>query len=104
MKRSYEMLESQEIIKIIKDKYPEIKKRFHVIEIGLFGSCARDEAEEGSDIDLLVEMEEGYNDLFNLIDLKDFLESVLNAPVEIIPRRGIRQALKDRIFKETIYV
>ena len=70
--------------------------------LGIFGSVARDQATQTSDIDVIVEMPP---DLFQLIGLKQDLEELLDRPVDIVRyREHMNRFLKERIDKEAIYV
>ena len=67
----------------------------------IFGSIARGDADEESDIDFLVEMEPGRS----LLDLGGFLvdlESLLNRPVDVLTDQGIKGHLRDRILREAV--
>ena len=49
-------------------------------------------------------MENGYYDLFNMLDLKEFLEAHLFSEVDIVPRDGVRPVLREKILKEIVNV
>ena len=75
----------------------------HVRSLDLFGSVARGEATDASDVDLLVEFEPGHPvGLFELLGVQCFLEDLLGCRVDLVMRDGIRKELKDRILKEAI--
>lgn len=79
------------------------KEKYSILKIGLFGSAARDEITEASDIDVVVELTEP--DLFNLIGIKQDLEAQLQRQVDIIRYRNkMNQFLKRRIDEEAVYV
>ena len=69
--------------------------------VRVFGSLARGEAGPSSDIDLLVQMEEGRS-LLDLIELSQELESVLQRKVDILTDDGLSPYLKERIQAEAI--
>ncbi len=69
--------------------------------IGLFGSFARNQQHPSSDVDLLVDFQDGA-DLFDLIGLSQFLEERLQRPVDVVPRRALRQELRDAVLEEVI--
>ncbi len=72
--------------------------------LALFGSVARGEATEASDVDLLVEFEPGHpKGLFPFLGLQCFLEDILGCRVDLVMREGIRSELKDQILKEAIH-
>jgi len=70
-------------------------------KVSLFGSVARGTDTESSDVDLLVEFEDGRS-LFDLIRLKDELEALLDRPVHIVTERAVHPAIKDNIVRESL--
>ncbi|MDY6964943.1 MAG: nucleotidyltransferase family protein [Halobacteriota archaeon] len=91
------------IKEILASHKDELKNRFKVREIGVFGSYVRGEQKEGSDIDLLVEFEKDA-DLFHLTGLSIFLEETLNHKVDVISQKSLREELKESIQREALYV
>ena len=76
---------------------------YGIVNIGLFGSIARGEHTEESDVDVLVEAPE--MDLFLRISLKNKLESILGVKVDVVRKsKYMNQHFKTRIEKEVIYV
>ena len=69
------MLTSEEITKKLEENMEKIKQ-YGVKRMGLFGSYAKDEQKKESDIDILVEFEEGKKNFDNYMDLKFFLEEL----------------------------
>jgi predicted nucleotidyltransferase len=69
--------------------------------IRIFGSVARGEADEESDIDFLVEMEVGRS-LFDLGGVQYDLEILLGLPVDVVTEKGLRKSIKARILAEAI--
>ena len=70
---------------------------------GIFGSFARGEESETSDIDVLVDFEEGA-DLFDLVGLSLYLEEILKRPVDVVPTDTIKSDIRSTILKEAIYI
>jgi hypothetical protein len=68
---------------------------------GIFGSYVRGEESPGSDLDVLVEFDEGAN-LLDLVGLSNFLEEKLRCPVDVVPQSALRMELKTDILKETV--
>lgn len=93
----------EEILKNLKGFQPEVKSRFHAELKGLFGSCARGESTQASDIDILVQFGDGAS-LFDYVALSDFLEDQLHNKVDLVPIDTIREELKERILREAIYL
>ncbi|MDY0387054.1 MAG: nucleotidyltransferase family protein [Methanolobus sp.] len=81
---------------------PELKKNYKAKEIGFFGSVVSNEYKTGSDIDFLVEFENGA-DFFDLAALGIFHEDEFGSKVDIISKRAVRNESKSRIFSEVIY-
>lgn len=71
--------------------------------IGLFGSHARGEARKGSDLDFLVEFEPGAKTFDNYMDLKDLLEELFGAPVDLVVPETLKARLREGILRETVY-
>lgn len=97
------MAMTQELLLRLRDLKPQIRKRFNAKEIQLFGSNVRGEQVQNSDIDVLVEFEEGA-DLFDLVGLANFLEEQLQRRVDVIPKQALREELRDLILKEAVPV
>lgn len=92
-----------EIILVLR-KFKEMNHRkYNIIRIGLFGSAARNDLKEESDVDVVVELTEP--DLFMLIGIKQDLEEQLHRPVDIVRyRKNMNKFLKGRIDNEAVYV
>lgn len=93
----------EEIKTLIGQYKEELKEKFKVKEIGIFGSTIREERRQTSDIDLLVDFEDDA-DLFDLMGLGLFLEEKLNQKVDVVPKRTIREEIKERVLKEVVYL
>jgi predicted nucleotidyltransferase len=79
-------------------------KRFSVKELYLFGSVARDEALDGSDVDILVEFQpDAKIGLFQFARLQRFLSELLECTVDLATPDALHKDLKDDILKEAIH-
>ncbi len=90
-------------IEILKKHESTIKAKFHVRKIGVFGSFARGEEKEGSDIDVLVDFEEGAKTFDNFMELKFFLEDVFVRKVDLVTVSALRPQLKENILRDVTY-
>ena len=81
-----------------------LQETYHVTEIALFGSCARNEQKKRSDADILVEFEKGHKDFFNYARLKFYLEGLLQRKVDLVMKGAIKRQLKKSILSEAQYV
>ncbi len=97
------MLSFNTIQEIIKQNKNELYQEFKVQNLGVFGSYARGEQNEKSDIDILVEFEET-PDLFSFLRLEQYLENCLNIKVDLVRSNALRKELKGQILEEVIYV
>ena len=92
----------KEILEYLQRQYPLLNKRYGVTAIGFFGSYARDEATEKSDIDIFVEMPPK---LSSLIALKEMIEKDLHKPVDLVRLWSrMNPYLRRRIEREGIRV
>ncbi|PKL64523.1 MAG: nucleotidyltransferase [Methanomicrobiales archaeon HGW-Methanomicrobiales-3] len=95
------MKTADEIRAILRECLPEIREKYGVTSIGVFGSYARGEADSGSDIDLIVEFDRPIG--WELVDLTDLLESRLGQRVDLVLRRSLHPLLRDTILAEARY-
>ncbi len=97
------MLTTTEIINFLKENKLFLKEQFHCTEIGLFGSFARNEQTDNSDIDILVVFEPNTPNLYDVEqNLKDYLKKKLNREVDICTKKWINPIFKPLILKETV--
>lgn len=92
-----------EIVTIINEN-EEALRSFGIRRIGLFGSFVRDEATQGSDVDLLVDFEPGQKTFLNFVNLGFFLEDVLGRKVELVTRESLSPYAGPEILDEVEYV
>ncbi len=92
-----------QILKMILNN-KNIIRDFGVSKIGLFGSFVRNEQNEESDIDLIVQFEQGKKSYIKFINLSDYLEKLFNKKVDLLTEKGISPYMKSRIEKEAVYV
>ena len=95
MKRSRD-----EVLKILQEHREKIRG-FGVRRLGLFGSCARGEATETSDLDFVVEFEKKSFDAY--MDLKAFLEELFQRRVDLVIADAIKPRLRGIILEEAVH-
>jgi uncharacterized protein len=96
-------VQKDDILNFLASRKAEFENKYTVTKLGLFGSYARGEATEQSDIDIVVSMQKP--DAFLLLGLKEELEESLKTHVDIIRyREKMNEYLKNRIEKEAVYV
>ncbi len=90
-----------DIFNLLEKHRTEIKA-FGVLELGIFGSFAREEQTEKSDVDVIVELErETFRDYMGLLN---FLESIFVRKVDLVMKDTIKPIIRERILRETHYV
>ena len=96
-------MRQEDVLQVLKQKDAELTKRFGVKSLSLFGSVARNEAPQTSDVDLLVEFNRpvGY---FGLFALQDYLEKLLGCSVDLGTPDSLKPYIKERIVGELIRV
>jgi predicted nucleotidyltransferase len=95
------MTSIEEIRAVLRECLPEIREKYGVTSIGIFGSWARGEAGPNSDIDIIVEL--GRPIGWELVDLADYLESRLYHKVDLVIRRALHPLIRDEILAEVQY-
>ena len=93
----------QEIIKIIKNSKSEIESHYGVKRLGLFGSYVKEKQRKKSDVDILVTFNRDI-DLFDFLDLREYLESKLHIKVDLVMESALKPAIGRRILSEVEYV
>jgi predicted nucleotidyltransferase len=92
----------EEVLKIIAANKDGLKE-YSVKSLAIFGSVARNEATDASDIDVLVEFEEGKPiGLFEFIRLMHFLQEILGCRVDLATPEALRKEMSEQILKEAI--
>ncbi len=97
-------MSKEDILNIMKREKPYLRNKYHVSEIGLFGSYARNEEKKTSDIDILVDFPSGSLSLFGLVSLKNYLEDTLGKKVDLVHKPMIRPNLRKNILNDFIAV
>jgi predicted nucleotidyltransferase len=82
----------------------EIRDRFGVERIGIFGSFVRGEEKPESDVDILVEFREGEETFAHYMDLKFYLEDLFGRKVDLVIHDTLKPRLREPVLKEVIYV
>ena len=96
------MVSSKEIEKKITEIKPFLQKEFLVEQIGYFGSFARGDYSEDSDVDIIVACKRGLG--WKFFDLKDYLESVLGRKVDLVTENSLRKQWKESILNQVKYL
>jgi len=93
-----------QVIRILNAHRGELTERFGVKSLGLFGSVVREEADDASDVDLLVEFDRRIG-LLHLVGVAQHIERLLGvAKVDLVLRDAVLDELKETIYAEAVNV
>ena len=94
-----------EALKVLSEHKSELREKFGVKSIAVFGSTARGEVTSQSDVDVLVEFDPiAAPSLLDFIHLKHFLSDELNGEVDLVEKNSLIPELRDAILAESVYV
>jgi predicted nucleotidyltransferase len=97
------MYSTAQILNLLKVKKPELEKKYPISELGLFGSYARGDNNEKSDIDILVDFNDRI-DGFDYIRLAHELEDMFKYKIDLVSRHGIKPGYLPFVEKNLIHV
>jgi len=90
-------------MQLLREYKERVESRYGISRIGLFGSFAKGESTEKSDIDIVIELENP--DMFKLVHIKEELEELFGVRVDIVRRHNkMNPYLRKHIEKEALYV
>lgn len=96
-------MDKAEALRLLTSHREEIRRDFGVTRLALFGSTARDEAREDSDVDMLVRFEGGAT-LRRYMGLSRYLETLLRRRVDLVTEPSLRAELRSRVERELVDV
>ncbi|HEX3385600.1 MAG TPA: nucleotidyltransferase family protein [Mucilaginibacter sp.] len=96
------MYNTEQILNILKEKKQELAAKYPISELGLFGSYARGDYNEQSDIDILVDFNGRIG--IGFISLAHDLEDIFNTKIDLVSRKGIKPAYLPFVEKSLIHV
>ncbi len=95
----------KDILKILTEHKEELRIKYKVAEIGVFGSFVRNEQKEASDVDILVEFEDGARmGLLKFVNLENYLSALLDAKVDLVMKSVLKPRIGKQILREVVYL
>ena len=91
------------VLKLLSEHRDEVRERYRARHLALFGSAARDELRDDSDIDVLVEFD-GPATFDGYFDLKTHLEELLGRQVDLVTEKGLKPRARRHVEKDLIRV
>lgn len=99
------MKTGKEIKNILAKHIDELKQKYGIKEIGIFGSYIREEQQKTSDIDILIEFsEESKISLLDFIHLENHLSDLLGVKVDLVEKSTLKPRIGKHILKEVNYL
>ena len=92
----------QDILKVLDENRSEIRSRFGVASLSLFGSLSRDEAVAESDVDILVAFVKTPG-IFGFLELKEYLENLLQCSVDLVTKNALKKQFRKQVFQEAVH-
>jgi len=84
---------------------PLIQQKYHVTQLGVFGSYVRGEQTQESDIDVLVEFDPGFRfGLLTFCELENHLSDLLELKVDLVMKKGLKPYIGEQILREVVYL
>jgi len=93
----------EELIKILQTHKDELNHQYGIMEIGVFGSYIKNQPNDTSDLDILVEFSRAV-DLFTFVNLKNYLSELLNVNVDLVMKKALKPKIGQRILREVKYI
>jgi predicted nucleotidyltransferase len=93
----------EEIRGILEVHKAELRQKYHVKGVGIFGSYLRGDQKETSDVDILVEFERPIG-LIEFVRLKNYLSDLLGVNVDLVMEKALKPGIGQRILGEVLYV
>ena len=97
------MKKLKQIQSLLVSSKAELRKKYNVNELGIFGSYARGQQKKSSDVDILVRFNPNAT-LFDFVGLGNYLEEKLKLKVDVVSENGIRPELRSNIIKGVLKV
>jgi predicted nucleotidyltransferase len=94
------MLTREKVLELLQANYPFLAGEFGVSKIGLFGSFAKGQPDETSDIDIVVEFDRPIG--YRFVDLVEYLENLLGRKVDVLTPAGIQGIRIERVAKSIV--
>ena len=93
----------EEIKNILDRAKSNLHQKYHICELGIFGSYARGEQQENSDVDILIDYTDAPS-LLELVDLESYLSQLLGIKTDVVTKKGLKPRYKERILAEVVYL
>ncbi|MFA5806089.1 MAG: nucleotidyltransferase domain-containing protein [Melioribacteraceae bacterium] len=98
------MVLKNQILQFIKENETLFRSKYHIVKLGLFGSYSRNEQDELSDIDLLIEFEPRTENIFRIKnEVRELFRQNFNMNIDICREKYIKPIFREQILREATY-
>ncbi len=95
----------EEIKKILRTYKEELREKYGVQEIGIFGSYVRGEQKEDSDIDILIEFKpDARISLLDFVEVENYISDLLGVKVDLVEKSALKPRIGKHILKEVVHL
>lgn len=99
------MVTQEDVVRFLRSNMSIFRTKFHLQKIGIFGSFARNQQTDDSDIDIIIELESDVEDIRKLkSDLRGFIQQSFDKPIDIAREKYLHPYARNAILQEVIYV
>lgn len=95
------MTRLKDVRKILQAHRKELNRKYGVTEIGIFGSFVKNQQNDSSDVDILVEFNKAI-DLLTFVNLKNYLSDLLEVNVDLVMKKALKPKIGQRILQEVV--
>jgi predicted nucleotidyltransferase len=92
-----------EVLQMLAQQKSSLLETYQITRLGIFGSYARGEQTDESDIDILVEYDKAPT-LYQIIELRDDLSELFAIKVDVVTKNGLKARIRERVLAEVIYL
>jgi predicted nucleotidyltransferase len=96
-------MKRNDVLRILQKERQELVDHYNISTLSVFGSVARDDARQDSDVDILVEFSQPVG-LFQFIELQQSFQSLLGSKVDLGTPRSLKPRIKEQVLQEAIRV
>jgi len=95
--------ELNDILSAIRKQKGHLEKKYKIKDIGVFGSYVRGDQTSESDLDVLVNYSDNSIDIFDFLDLKEYLSTLMPMEVDLVMKDSLKPGIGKNILKEVVY-
>ena len=92
-----------DILSAIRKQKGHLEKKYKIKDIGIFGSYVRGDQTSESDLDVLVNYSDDSIDIFDFLDLREYLSTLMPMEVDLVMKDSLKPGIGKNILKEVVY-